>query len=55
MEYNIEAPENMAEKVADVLRKCMEKGAQPFCTRLPLSTDVAREKDGTLPTYWIHE
>lgn len=53
-EYNIEAPEDMAEEVANVLRKCMEKGAQPFCTRLPLSTDIAREDDGTLPTYWIH-
>lgn len=53
-EYNIEAPEDMAEEVANILRKCMEKGAKPFCTRLPLSTDVAREDDGTLPTYWIH-
>lgn len=54
MEYNVEAPEDIAEEVALVLRKCMEKGAQPFCTRLPLSTDIARLDDGSLPDYWIH-
>ena len=53
-EYNVEAPEDIAENVALVLRKCMEKGAQPFCTRLPLSTDIARLDDGSLPDYWIH-
>lgn len=53
-ELNIEAPEEIAEKVALVLQKCMEKGAKPFCTKLPLSTDISRKKDGTLPTYWIH-
>lgn len=53
-EYNIEAPEDMAEEVALVLQKCMEKGAQPFCTRLPLSTDIARLDNGELPDYWIH-
>ena len=53
-EYNIEAPEEIAEKVALVLQKCMEKGAKPFCTRLPLSTDIARLDDGNLPDYWIH-
>ena len=53
-EFNIEAPEDIAEEVALILQKCMEQGAKPFCTRLPLSTDISREKDGTLPTYWIH-
>lgn len=53
-EFNIEAPEDMAEEVALVLQKCMEQGAKPFCTKLPLSTDISREKDGSLPTYWIH-
>ena len=53
-EYNIEAPEEIAEEVALVLQKCMEKGAKPFCTRLPLSTDIARLDDGSLPDYWIH-
>ena len=53
-EWNVEAPEDIAEEVAAILRKCMEKGATPFCTRLPLSTDISRLEDGTLPNYWIH-
>ena len=53
-EFNIEAPDDIAENVANILQKCMEKGAEPFCTRLPLSTDISREKDGSLPNYWIH-
>ena len=46
--------EEIAEEVALVLQKCMEKGAKPFCTRLQLSTDIARLDDGSLPDYWIH-
>ncbi len=53
-EYNTEAPEEIAEEVAIVLQQCMEKGAKPFCTRLPLSTDISRLDNGELPTYWIH-
>lgn len=53
-EWNIEAPKDIAEQVVDVLRKCMEKGAHPFCTRLPLSSGVSRLDDGSLPNYWIH-
>ena len=53
-EYNIEAPESIAEEVALILQQCMEKGAKPFCTRLPLSSDVSRLDNGELPTYWIH-
>lgn len=48
-ELNIEAPEEIAEETAKVLQKCMEQGAKPFCTRLPLSTDI------TIGDYWIHE
>lgn len=53
-ELNLEAPDSIAEEVALVLQKCMEKGATPFCTRLPLSTDISRLPSGELPTYWIH-
>ena len=53
-EFNIEAPEEIAEEVALILQRCMEEGAKPFCTRLPLSTDISRLEDGSLPTYWIH-
>ena len=48
-ELNIEAPEEIAEETAKILQKCMEQGAKPFCTRLPLSTDI------TIGDYWIHE
>lgn len=53
-EWNIEAPDDIAEEVARVLQQCMEKGAKPFCTRLPLSSDVSRLDNGELPNYWIH-
>ena len=32
----------------------MEEGAKPFCDKLPLPGDLALDKDGKLPTYWIH-
>ena len=53
-EVNCEAPDNIAEEVALTLQQCMEKGARPFCTRLPLSTDISRLPNGELPTYWVH-
>ena len=53
-EYNLECPEDMAEEVALVLQQCMEKAAKPFCTRLPLSSDLSRLKDGSIPNYWLH-
>ena len=53
-EYNCECPANMAEEFALVLQQCMEKGAKPFCTRLPLSSDLSRLKDGSIPNYWLH-
>ena len=45
----------MAEEIAGVIRLCMEQGAKPFCTRLPLSADLSRLEDGTIPNYWLHE
>ena len=53
-EWNIEAPDDIAQDVAKVLLKCMEKGAKPFCDKLPLPGDLSTLKDGTLPNYWIH-
>lgn len=53
-EWNVEAPDEIAEETAKILQKCMEKGAHPFCPRLPLSSGLSRLDDGTLPTYWIH-
>lgn len=53
-EYNCECPANMAEDFAKILQQCMEKGARPFCTRLPLSSGLSRLKDGSIPNYWVH-
>jgi len=53
-EFDCECPASMAEEFALVLQKCMENGAKPFCTRLPLSSDLSRLKDGSIPNYWIH-
>lgn len=53
-EWNIEAPNDIADKVAKVLLKAMEKGAVPFCTELPLPGDLSLDKDGKLPDHWIH-
>ena len=53
-EWNLEAPIELGEEVATILQKCMEKGAKPFCTRLPLSTDISRLSNGELPNYWVH-
>lgn len=54
-EWNCECPEEISEEFTKILIGCMEKGAKPFCTRLPLSAGVSRDKDGKLPNYWIHE
>lgn len=53
-EYNCECPASMAEDFAKILQQCMEKGARPFCTRLPLSSGLSRLKDGNIPNYWVH-
>ena len=53
-EFNIEAPEYMAEMVADKLHECMVKAGKFICRIVPLDAEVSRLKDGTLPTYWIH-
>lgn len=53
-EWDCECPANMAEEFALILQQCMEKGAKPFCTRLPLSSDLSRLKDGSIPNYWLH-
>ena len=54
-EYNCECPEEMSEEIAVVIRRCMEQGAKPFCTRLPLSADLSRLEDGSIPNCWLHE
>lgn len=53
-EFNIEAPEEIAEEVADKLHECMVKAGKFICKIVPLEAEISRLKDGTLPTYWIH-
>lgn len=53
-EWNIEAPEEIAEEVAQKLYNSMVKAGSFFCTRCKLDADISRLEDGTLPTYWIH-
>lgn len=53
-EFNIEAPENIAEEAASKLHECMVKAGKFICRIVPLEAEVSRLKDGTLPTYWIH-
>lgn len=53
-EYNCEAPKDIAEEVALILQKCMEKGGSIFCTKIPLGSDISRLEDNSLPDFWIH-
>jgi hypothetical protein len=53
-EINCEAPENIADKIAQTVYDCMVKAGAIFCTRCKLDADISRLKDGTLPNYWVH-
>ncbi len=53
-EENWEAPEPIAEEVADLLHKCMVKAGSIFCTKCKLDADISRNEDGTLPDHWVH-
>ena len=53
-EFNIEAPEDIAEEVASKLHERMVKAGKFICKIVPLEAEVSRLKDGTLPTYWVH-
>ena len=53
-EINCEAPEEIAEDVADVLHKIMVNAGAYFVHRVKLDADVSRLEDGSLPTYWVH-
>lgn len=53
-EFNIEAPEEIAEQVADKLHECMVRAGKFICKIVPLEAEVSRLENGTLPTYWIH-
>lgn len=53
-EINCEAPTEIAEEVAQEVYNCMVKSGKIFCTRCFLDADISRNKDGSLPTFWVH-
>ena len=53
-EWDIEAPEEIAEEVTETLYQCMVKAGSFFSTNCKLDADISRLEDGSLPTYWIH-
>lgn len=53
-EWDIEAPADIAQKVAETLHSCMVRAGAFFCTRCKLDADISYDKNGNLPTYWIH-
>lgn len=53
-EVNAEAPEEVAEAVAQKLYECMVKAGAYFCDKCKLDADMSRLPDKSLPTYWVH-
>jgi len=53
-EWNVEAPKDIAPKVAEVLHQCMIKAGSFFCTRCKLDAKISYNEDGSLPTCWVH-
>ena len=53
-EINCEAPEEIAEEIAQKIYDCMIKAGKIFCTRCKLDADISRDKEGNLPNYWVH-
>lgn len=47
-EHNVEAPDDIAEEVGNILVKCMESGGEPFCVRAHLGADISIED------HWVH-
>jgi len=47
-EFCIEAPKDIAENVAKVLKECMEKSGAIFCTRAKLTADAE------ISDHWVH-
>lgn len=53
-EINCEAPVDIAENIAEKVHSCMVNAGKIFCTRCKLDADISRDKDGSLPTHWVH-
>ena len=53
-EINCEAPESIAETVAEDLHKIMVDAGAFYVKRCKLDAEVSRNDDGTLPECWVH-
>ena len=53
-EIDAEAPDDIAEEVAETIHQCMVRAGAFFSTRCRLDATISRLEDGSLPTYWIH-
>lgn len=53
-EIDAEAPNDIAEEVAELLYQCMVKAGNFFSTNCRLDAEISRLEDGSLPTYWVH-
>lgn len=53
-EGNFEAPEEIAELVAEKIRFYMVESGKLFCKYCKLDADISRLENGELPNYWVH-
>lgn len=53
-ECNIEAPKEIAEKVAEQIKFYMVEAGKLFCPYCKLDAELSRLEDGSLPNYWVH-
>ena len=47
-EFNVEAPDEIAEEMSDLLIKCMSKAGDQFCKTVPLTAEAE------IGDHWIH-
>jgi len=47
-EWNLEVPEEMADKMTEVVKDCMARAGSFFCPKLPMPAD------GGYDTCWVH-
>lgn len=47
-EFNVEAPDAIAQEISDLMVKCMEVAGSKFCKIVPLTADSA------IGLHWIH-
>lgn len=53
-EINCEAPEEIADDIAEALYNIMVNAGAFFCKRCKLDADISTLDDGSLPSFWIH-